>query len=158
MTTQIPLVPETPTIDQPLPTTMQDLSTVDRIFVTAQKLWANYTFRTIVQAIITIWAVITFIFFLVRLMPGNPVDVYVDYLINLENLSYQEAFDRAASQFKFDPDASVIEQYFDYMGQLLQGDLGESITSTGTKVIDQIWRFLPWTLFAVGLGLLISFM
>lgn len=122
-----------------------------------RRLWGNYTARTLIQAAITIWAVTTFIFFLVRLMPGNPVDVYVDYLMNLENLSYEEALARAASQFKFDPDANVFTQYFEYMAQLIQGDLGESITSTGTKVIDQIYRFLPWTLFAVGLGLLISF-
>ena len=37
------------------------------------------------------------------------------------------------------------------------GDLGQSITSTGTQVIDQIARYLPWTLFCVGLGLLLSF-
>ncbi len=43
------------------------------------------------------------------------------------------------------------------MGQLLHGDLGDSIVSSGTHVIDQIARFLPWTLFAVGLGLLTSF-
>ena len=127
------------------------------VLLYSQKLWRNYTVRTILQGIVTIWAVITFIFFLVRLMPGNPVDVYIDYIINQENLSYTEAYARAASQFKFDVNASKIQQYFEYMGNLLQGDLGESITSTGTQVIDQIWRYLPWTLFAVGMGLLISF-
>lgn len=141
----------------PTPTTPERPSPIELIRSTARKLWANYTFRTLVQALITIWAVITFVFFLIRLMPGNPVDVYVDYLINLENLSYQEAMARAASQFQFDPDASPVQQYFEYMGRLVRGDLGESITSTGTKVLDQILRFLPWTLFAVGLGLLISF-
>lgn len=122
-----------------------------------RELWSNYTIRTIIQALITVWAVITFVFFLVRLMPGNPVDVYIDYIMNQENLSYSEAYARAASQFQFDPDANVITQYVEYMGQLLKGDLGQSITSTGTPVISQILRYLPWTLFAVGLGLLVSF-
>ena len=122
-----------------------------------RRVWRNYTFRTLIQSLITIWAVITFIFFLVRLMPGNPVEIYVNYLINLENLSYEDAYNRAASQFKFDPDASWLEQYFVYMGQLVRGDLGESITSSGTRVLDQILRFLPWTVFCVGSALLISF-
>ncbi|QPC85136.1 ABC transporter permease [Phototrophicus methaneseepsis] len=139
------------------PRSAETVSQTSGVFGTARKLWANYTIRTIVQAIFTIWLVITFIFFLVRLMPGNPVDVYVDYLMNQERITYEEAFARAASQFQFDPDAPVTEQYLEYMGQLVQGDLGESITSTGTKVLDQIIRFLPWTLFAVGLGLLVSF-
>ena len=43
------------------------------------------------------------------------------------------------------------------MNLIIQLDLGESITSTGTRVSTQIIRFLPWTVFAVGLGLLISF-
>ena len=122
-----------------------------------QRLYQNYTARTLIQSFITIWAVITFIFFLVRMMPGNPIEIYVNYLINLENLSYEEAYNRAASQFKFDPNASWVEQYFVYIGQLARGDLGESITSTGTQVIDQILRFLPWTVFCVGSALLISF-
>jgi len=122
-----------------------------------RRLYANYAIRIVLQAVVTIWAVITFTFFLIRLMPGNPVDVYVDFLINQQNMTYEEAYSRAASQFRFDPDASPIVQYVEYMGQLFQGDLGLSITSSGTRVIDQIARFLPWTIFSVGLGLLISF-
>jgi peptide/nickel transport system permease protein len=117
----------------------------------------SYVVRTVLQALLTVWAVITFTFFLVRLMPGNPVDVYVDFLMNQSNLTYDEAYARAASQFAFNPDANVFDQYFSYMANLLRGDLGQSITSSGTRVLDQILRFLPWTLFCVGLGLLISF-
>ncbi|MDQ3396990.1 MAG: ABC transporter permease [Deinococcota bacterium] len=121
------------------------------------RFYHSYALRTLLQSLVTIWAVITFTFFLVRLMPGNPVDVYIDFLINQENLSYQEARNRAASQFAFDPDAGLLEQYREYISQLLRGNLGLSITSTGTRVLDQILRFLPWTLFSVGLGLFISF-
>ena len=39
------------------------------------KLYGNYYVRTLFQSLLTILAVITFTFFLVRLMPGNPVDV-----------------------------------------------------------------------------------
>ncbi len=128
-----------------------------RVFARLRRVYRNYTVRVIVQAVITIWAVITFTFFLIRLMPGNPVDVYIDFLINQQNLTYEQAHSQAAGMFKFDPNASLVTQYLEYMGQLLQGDLGESIVSTGTRVLDQIGRFLPWTVFAVGLGLLTSF-
>lgn len=113
--------------------------------------------RVIAQGVVTIWAVVTFTFFLIRLMPGNPVQVYVEFLINQQNLTYEEAYQRAASQFKFDPNASMVSQYAEYLGQLLRLDLGESISSSGTRVIDQIVRYLPWTILSVGLGLLISF-
>jgi len=121
------------------------------------RFYHSYGFRAFWQAVVTIGAVVTFTFFLVRLMPGSPVDVYIDFLVNMENLSHQEARNRAAAHFAFDLDASYLEQYLTYVGNLLRGDLGFSITSTGTRVIDLILRFLPWTLFSVGLGLLISF-
>lgn len=130
---------------------------LDLLLVRWQKLYANYVFRATLQSLVTIWAVTTFTFFMIRLMPGNPVDVYINFLMNQQNITYQEAYDRAASQFAFDPDASPFDQYFGYLGQLARGDLGESITSTGTKVLGQIMRYLPWTLFSAGLGLLISF-
>src|SRR5689334_18203636 len=83
-----------------------------------KRLYKNYTIRVILQALVTVWAVITFTFFLIRLMPGNPVDVYVDFLMNQQNMTYDEAFSRAATQFRFDPDASPITQYGEYIGQL----------------------------------------
>lgn len=141
-------VPSTPNVPRP------DTSSSVSLF---QRIARSYTLRTVIQAIFTVWAVITFTFFLIRLMPGNPVDVYIDFLMNQQNIPYEEAKLRAASQFEFDPNESVISQYVRYIGQLVRGDLGSSITSTGTRVIDQIARFLPWTIFSVGLGLLISF-
>jgi peptide/nickel transport system permease protein len=121
------------------------------------RLYRNYTFRAIVQAVFTVWGVTTFTFFLIRLMPGNPVDILVAQILNQEAISYEDALARVAGSFNFDPNASVVDQYFNYLGDLLRLDLGESIVSPGTKVADQILRFLPWTLFSVGVGLLISF-
>ena len=118
----------------------------------ARKIYRNYVIRAVLQSLVTVWAVITFTFFLVRLMPGNPVQIYIEFLIQRENISYQEAAAHAAAQFRFDFNATPLQQYLDYVGQLARGDLGESITSTGTKVIDQILRFLPWTIFSVVWG------
>src|SRR3954463_16012971 len=116
------------------------------VATTLRRTYQSYTLRLIARAIITVWAVITFTFFLVRLMPGNPVDVYIQFLMNQQNLTYQEAQQQAASIFRFDTNASLATQYVEYMGQLAHGDLGQSIVSTGTQVIDQILQFLPWTL------------
>jgi hypothetical protein len=48
-------------------------------------------------------------------------------------------------------------QYIDYLGKLVQGDLGISLLARGTPVADIIKTVLPWTLFSVGTGLMISF-
>lgn len=129
----------------------------DWVYDIGLRIYKNYTLRVFLQAIITIIIITSFTFFLIRLMPGNPIDVLVAQILNQEGISYEEAYQRVAASFDFDPDASTLDQYFEWFGDLLRFDLGTSITSPGTEVIDEIARFLPWTVFAVGSGLLISF-
>ncbi|MBN1964556.1 MAG: ABC transporter permease [Anaerolineae bacterium] len=116
----------------------------------------SYTFRVLMQGLLTAWVATTFTFFLIRLLPGNPVGVKIDQLMQQGYTSF-EARNLAATLFDFDPDQPVLEQYFDFLGKLLRGDLGQSITSAGTAVASQILRFLPWTLISIGSALLISF-
>ena len=59
--------------------------------------------------------------------------------------------------FSIDFSQPLYLQYLEYMGNLFQGDFGESVLSPGTKVTVIIKRFLPWTLFSLGIGLFISF-
>jgi len=117
----------------------------------------NYTVQTVLQAFLTIWAVMKFTFVLIRQMPSNPVEIETERLIREEQLSYDEAYSKAASLFDFNPDQPILEQYAEYIGRLIRFDPGQSITSAGTPVLDQILQYLPWTLFSVGMGLLISF-
>lgn len=42
-----------------------------------EKITSNYVFRRLLKALFTIWLVTTIIFVLIRLMPGNPVDILV---------------------------------------------------------------------------------
>ena len=122
-----------------------------------RKFRKSYTVRVIVQGLFTIWAVTTITFFLIRLMPGNPIDIKIEQLQRSQGLNYQEARARASNMFGFNPDQPALEQYVDYMSKLLQGDLGLSITSEGVTVSSEILQYLPWTFFSVGIGLVISF-
>jgi peptide/nickel transport system permease protein len=122
-----------------------------------RKLTRTYIFRVLLSGLVTIFAVTTFTFFLIRQMPGNPIDVKIDDLMTRQGLTYEEAVRAAATLFNFDPDAPILVQYTNYMGDLLQGDLGDSITKGGVSVSSIILRYLPWTLFCVGLSLLVSF-
>ncbi len=117
----------------------------------------NYVLRRILVAIAKVWIVTTLIFFLIRLMPNNPVDVYVQELVQQYGMSADEARNQAAALLAIDLDAPVTTQYAQYMGELLQGNLGTSFRSKGTSVNAMIAKFLPWTLFSVGVSLVISF-
>ncbi len=123
----------------------------------AGRVFGSYFFRKFLRALATVFIVTTIIFFLVRLLPGNPIEIYVNQLIVTYGMPVHEARDQAASLFAIDLEKPVILQYFSYLQNLARGNFGQSVLSPGTSVTEVILRFLPWTLFSVGLGLLISF-
>jgi peptide/nickel transport system permease protein len=140
----------------PLPRSeaVETVSLQDRL----KTLYRSYLLRKTLKALFTIWVVITLTFFLIRLLPGNPVELYTNELVVQFSMSYEEAQAQASALFNIDLDKPVYLQYFDYMGGLLAGDMGSSILSPGTPVTLIIAEHLPWTLFSVGLSLMISFM
>ncbi|NPA27419.1 MAG: ABC transporter permease, partial [Chloroflexi bacterium] len=131
--------------------------TVPRIRAWLRNLARNYIVRRLVVALLKIYIVVTLTFFIIRLMPSNPIDAYIAELMDLYGYSYEDARDEAAALFGIDLEAPVWKQYIDYLIDLLHGDLGTSYRSKGTPVKALIAKYLPWTLFSVGTSLLISF-
>lgn len=120
-------------------------------------LWCSYTLRRIGKSLITLYLVVSLAFFLLRYMPGNPIQAYVDMLMSQDGLSQTDALRRATSLLSFNPNAPIYRQYIHYILGLLHGNLGQSITSPGTTVRSEIFAYMPWTLFSVGLGTMMSF-
>ncbi|MFC0031991.1 ABC transporter permease [Micromonospora chaiyaphumensis] len=103
----------------------------------------------------TAWAAITLNFFIPRLVPGDPVQSLISR--NQGRIS-ADAIDSLRVLFGLDSDASIWEQYLDYWGQLLHGDLGLSFTFFPTPVSTVIGDSLPWTVGLVGITTVISFL
>ena len=116
-----------------------------------------YLLKTFLKMLFTIWVVMTLIFFLIRLMPSNPVESYIQQQMNDYGISLEDAQSRASFLFSIDLDKPLIEQYFIYMKNTLKLDFGNSLLSPGVPVMDIIAKRLPWTLFTVGTGLVLSF-
>jgi peptide/nickel transport system permease protein len=123
----------------------------------ARSIGSNFLVRRLAKALFTIFFVTSLLFFLVRLMPSNPLEIYIQELMSQYSMSYQDARSQASSLFSIDFDAPLWKQYLNYMADLSRGNLGTSLRSTGTPVIGIIRQFLPWTLFSVGIALLLSF-
>lgn len=120
-------------------------------------LWGRPITQALAKALLTIYITSTLTFFLMRLMPGSPVELKIDELMQLTQMSYDDAAAQVSGLFDIDLKAPLHEQYFTYLGNLARGDLGDSFLARGTTVISIILAVLPWTLFAVGTGLLLSF-
>lgn len=121
-----------------------------------RRLFKNYYLLRLLKALLTIYIVTTLTFFLIRLMPGNPLDIYISQQV-AQGTPYQDAVQMASSIFQVDLNQPMHVQYVTYMKNLLHGDFGVSIVSAATPVTDIIMRFLPWTLFVVTISLFISF-
>src|SRR5258706_2961414 len=113
--------------------------------------------QAILKAVLTIFATTTIQFVWMRPMPGSPVEIKIDELMQQSQISYAEAAAQASGLFDINLNAPIHEQYFEYLGNLAHGNLGNSFLSRGTTVMSIILSVLPWTLFAVGTGLLLSF-
>src|SRR5688572_19184381 len=74
---------------------------------------SHFLLRRILRAFFTIFFVASCTFFLVRLMPGNPVDVYVNAQVT-QGVPYELANAQAASLFSIDLDEPLWRQYLDY--------------------------------------------
>ncbi len=124
----------------------------------AERILKNYALQTIAKKLLIVWVVVTLSFLIVRGLPGNPVDIMVLNLMDTQGISEDEARTRAASLLRLDLDAPLYVQYFDFLGNLMRGDLGESyVLARGKSVTEIVFQRLPWTLFSVGTSLLISF-
>lgn len=122
-----------------------------------RSLMQNYFVRKLFKMVLTVFAVTTFIFFLIRLLPGNPVDVYVNQLVDQQGMTLEQARSQAASLFAINLNEPMTTQYFKFLTNLVRGDFGLSIMSPGTSVSSIITKYLPWTIFWVGTALIISF-
>ena len=107
-----------------------------------------YGGRRLLQSILVLWVIVTILFLLFRLAPGNPMTAYIDTTFTAEQ--------QQALMARFGLDRPLIEQYFIYLGNLLRGDLGDSFHFGGT-VADQILSALPNTLYLTFAALLIAY-
>lgn len=113
--------------------------------------------RALVRTVVMLWLVATVTFLVIRALPGNPIDVWMQDLEGT-GLSGEQARLQASKLLNFDIHEPLWTQYGEYMRNLAHGNLGDSvILSPGTPVMEMLTDRLAWTVFSVGLGLTIAF-
>ena len=106
-----------------------------------------YIARRLVQMVPVLFLITLFVFFLVRLVPGDPA------LIMLGNRATEENIARLRAHLGLDQ--PLLVQYGRFLGNLAHGDLGESVRR-GEPVTGIIRDRMPPTLFLVGYALLLA--
>ncbi|MFE1601937.1 ABC transporter permease [Methylobacterium sp. ID0610] len=106
----------------------------------------GFVLRRLLQAIPTLFLVVTLSFFLVRLAPGGPFD--------LERPLAPSAMENLRRVYGLDQPLPV--QYGRYLAALLTGDLGPSFSVRDMSVAELLARGLPVSMRLGGLALLVA--
>lgn len=105
----------------------------------------RFVIRRFLMALFIVWAVVTIVFFSMRIIPADPAEVALGDYASAEALA---AFRKEAGL-----DQPLFGQYLDLLAGLAHGDLGRSII-TQQSISEQITAALPHTL-ALALGALL---
>ncbi len=101
----------------------------------------RYVIERFATAVVTIIGVVTIVFFLVRLLPGDPAKIMLGVNATPEQV--------ARLHHALGLDLPVPAQYLRYVGRVAHADLGLSV-STGDRVEAAIMQRLPYTLQLTG--------
>lgn len=108
----------------------------------------RYFVGRVLQALIVVWAVGTLVFFMLRAVPGDPIQALL-----------ADVDPRAADviRAKLGLDQPVWVQYLFWMRNTLAGDLGQSLYGSHQAVSQQIAEAIPRTVSLALVAFLISF-
>jgi ABC-type dipeptide/oligopeptide/nickel transport system permease component len=108
-----------------------------------------YLSRRSIQTIPTMLGIVTLVFLMLRMLPGDPA-----VFIAGENAS-PEALENLRRNLGLDQ--PLLVQYATYLAKIVQGNFGQSLLN-GTSVLGIVGAALPITLVVGGLALLLSFL
>lgn len=98
---------------------------------------AQFVLRRLGRGLLTVWFAVTVTFLLLRLLPGDPALAIASPSMTEET--------RAALLTQYGLDQPLFVQYWLYLSQVVQGNLGTSFTQS-VPVVDVLMQRLPWTL------------
>jgi ABC-type dipeptide/oligopeptide/nickel transport system permease component len=96
-----------------------------------------YIIRRLLAAIPTLLAVLTLVFVIVRIVPGDPAIVILGDQATPDGI--------AALHAKLGLDKPIWQQYVEFLGQSLSGDFGRSMV-TGRPILTDVGAVLPHTI------------
>jgi peptide/nickel transport system permease protein len=84
----------------------------------------TYILRRIIQAVIVLFIVTLIVFFVMRLLPGDPILIYVGQQASVQAMPPEQV---AALRHQYGLDDNLVVQYIKWIGGVLHGDFGLSI-------------------------------
>ena len=99
------------------------------------------------SSLLTLFLLVSFLFIIIRLSPGDPTDKYVSAKLG------NELSEKIAEKFSLDQ--PVIEQYFSFLLNASKGDLGISYNYR-LPVFKVVWEYFSFTLVFAGISFILQ--
>ena len=116
----------------------------------------RHVLRRISFYVFAIWIAVTLDFFIPRLAPGDPVAAIVGKM-STKGYVTPAMRQTLAAMFGLNTQDPLWLQYFKYLGNLLHGDLGNSIQYFPTPVLKIIGQDIGWSVMLGGVAVVMSF-
>ncbi|WP_139905358.1 ABC transporter permease [Clostridium thermarum] len=117
----------------------------------------KYILKRLGFYILAFFGAVSLNFFLPRMMPGNPVQMYIATLYQSGGKINAETIAAIEKLFGYNQQQPLIVSFFNYIISILKGDWGISFTYYPQTVLDSVKRGLTWTVFLMGTSLIIGF-
>jgi len=94
-------------------------------------------FNRFLSSVLTLFLLVSFLFIIIRLSPGDPTDKYISAKLG------SELSERIAEKFSLNQ--PVTDQYFSFVANVFSGDMGVSYNYR-LPVFEVIWEYFSFTL------------
>jgi peptide/nickel transport system permease protein len=114
----------------------------------------RFVVRRLAFFVVTLWAAVTTNFLIPRLMPGNPALAMMARYRGRINPAALHSLEVA---FGVNNHQGLVAAYFAYLGNIVRGRFGVSLTFFPEAVSHEVLQALPWTLALVGVTTILGF-
>lgn len=119
--------------------------------------YARYLAQRFLILLITVFLSITVVFFVPRMVPGNPLGAV---FLNMAQMGGSAGAPELVAEYEriFGLDQSLWVQYLRFWRELLRGNLGYSISTFPSEVSTLLSAALPWTIGLLTVTTLVSWL
>ena len=117
----------------------------------------KYILKRLWFYIIAFFGALSLNFFLPRMMPGNPVQMFLSNMYKSGGVIDNATIASVEKLFGYDTHTPILMSFFNYIVNIFKGNWGVSFTFFPQTVLESTARGVRWTIFLMGSALILGF-
>lgn len=117
----------------------------------------KYIFKRLWFYIVAFFGALALNFFLPRMMPGNPVQMFLSNMYKTGGQIDNATIASIEKLFGYDTHTNIFVSFLNYIVNVFKGNWGVSFTFYPQTVLESVSRGVKWTIFLMGTALVLGF-